>query len=147
MSAIEHDPYAILGVRFNATLLEIARARRRLAKRYHPDLSADPSAAQRMRAINEAWRTLSSPGARAAWDTSHSPGRGMRPVEVAYSRRGGPYPGPRASRDTGRGIGGWVALAAVSLLLIGIMVAGVVAAAQRPAGDGANSPGYHGNLP
>ena len=30
---------------------------------------------------------------------------------------------------------------------VGIMVAGVVAAAQRPAGDGSNSPGYHGNLP
>ena len=146
MSAPEPDPYAILEVRFNATLLEIARARRRLAKRIHPDLSDDPAAAERMRAINEAWRTLSSPRARAAWDTSHAEA-GMRPAGAEYARPPWTRPAPPRARGTGGGIGGWVALGLMSLLLIGIMLAGVIAAAQRPVGDGPNSPGYHGNLP
>jgi hypothetical protein len=145
MPGPEPDPYATLGVGRSATLLEIARARRRLAKRHHPDLSSDSAAAQRMRDINEAWDILSSPRARAAWDALHA-GLGMRPPGVVHVR---PEWGPaRVTPPPPKGgIGGWVALVLVTVLLVGIMVAGVVAGAQRPRGDGPGSPGYHGNLP
>ena len=56
------DPYATLGIPSGATRAEAARAHRRLAKRYHPDVNPGPDAAERMRRINEAWRTLASGG-------------------------------------------------------------------------------------
>lgn len=66
------DPYAVLGVARDASPLQLARAHRRLAKRYHPDLQAGgqgrADAADRMRRINEAWALLSDPMARAEYD-------------------------------------------------------------------------------
>jgi curved DNA-binding protein CbpA len=53
------DPYATLGVGRDAGPRELASAYRRLARRYHPDLSPDPAATQRMRRINEAWQMVS----------------------------------------------------------------------------------------
>ena len=41
---------------------------RRLARLYHPDLNPRPEAAERMRAINAAYRLLSDPQRRAAYD-------------------------------------------------------------------------------
>lgn len=62
------DPYATLGIPAGASRAEAARAHRRLAKRYHPDLNRRPDAAERMRRINEAWRILSNPARRANYD-------------------------------------------------------------------------------
>jgi hypothetical protein len=53
------DPYVVLGVARDASALQIARARRRLAKRYHPDLNPDGDA-ERMRRVNEAWSIVSA---------------------------------------------------------------------------------------
>ncbi|PZR61249.1 MAG: hypothetical protein DLM71_08770 [Chloroflexi bacterium] len=65
------DPYTVLGVARDATPLQVARAHRRLAKQFHPDLHPGEDAAGRMRRINEAWRLLSSPVRRAAYDVAH----------------------------------------------------------------------------
>lgn len=65
------DPYAVLGVPRDATLLQVARAHRRLAKRYHPDLNPDTDTADRMRRVNEAWRILSTTVRRAEFDRAH----------------------------------------------------------------------------
>jgi len=65
------DPYAVLGVPRGATPLQVARAHRQLAKRYHPDLHPDEDVSERMRRINEAWHLLSSPVLRAAYDLDH----------------------------------------------------------------------------
>ena len=64
------DPYAVLGVPRDASPLQVARAHRRLAKRYHPDLGAEGDA-DRMRRINEAWAMLSAPGRRREFDREH----------------------------------------------------------------------------
>jgi hypothetical protein len=50
-----------------ATRDDIRVAYRNLARQYHPDAKADASAT-RMTEINEAWRVLSDPGRRAAYN-------------------------------------------------------------------------------
>lgn len=64
------DPYAVLGVPRGASRRQVADAYRRLAKRHHPDVNPDPAAVERMRRINAAWQTLSSPTRRADHDAS-----------------------------------------------------------------------------
>ena len=62
------DPYAVLGVHRDASAMQVARAHRRLAKRYHPDLHPDAAAERAMQRINEAWQLLSVPSRRAEFD-------------------------------------------------------------------------------
>jgi curved DNA-binding protein len=62
------DYYAALGVDKNATADDIKKAYRRLARQYHPDVSKEPDAAERMSEINEANTVLSDPEKRAAYD-------------------------------------------------------------------------------
>jgi DnaJ-domain-containing protein 1 len=62
------DPYRTLQVEPNADLDVIRAAYRRLARLYHPDRNPRPEAASRMRDINAAYRLLSDPARRAAYD-------------------------------------------------------------------------------
>jgi hypothetical protein len=68
------DPYATLGVARGASALQVARAHRRLAKRFHPDLHPNEAGTERMRRINDAWRILSTPARREQWDREHPMG-------------------------------------------------------------------------
>src|SRR5688500_9258288 len=68
MAATTLDPYTTLGIPAGASHDEAARAHRRLAKQFHPDVNPGPSAAERMRRINEAWRILSDPARRSRYD-------------------------------------------------------------------------------
>ncbi|WP_333708543.1 DnaJ C-terminal domain-containing protein [Tepidimonas ignava] len=58
----------MLGVARDASADDIKRAYRKLARKYHPDVSKEPDAAQRMSEVNEAYTVLSDPGKRAAYD-------------------------------------------------------------------------------
>lgn len=62
------DYYKSLGVERNATLDQIRKAYRRLARKYHPDVSKDPAAESRFKEINEAYDVLKDPKKREAYD-------------------------------------------------------------------------------
>ncbi len=63
------DFYGLLGVGRGATLSEIKRAYRRLARKYHPDINPGDRNAERLfRRIVEAYETLSDPVRRREYD-------------------------------------------------------------------------------
>jgi curved DNA-binding protein CbpA len=67
-----NDPYRALGVLRGATVGDIKKAHRKLAKRFHPD--APKGDEKRFLVIQEAYRVLSDPLLRREWDARHAPG-------------------------------------------------------------------------
>jgi curved DNA-binding protein len=62
------DYYDILGLDRGADAEAIKSAYRRLARRYHPDVSDDPQAEERFKAVSEAYEVLRDADKRAAYD-------------------------------------------------------------------------------
>ena len=64
------DFYVVLGVERSATVAELRRAYKRLARRYHPDINpGDRAAAAFYQALAEAYETLRDPDRRQAYDS------------------------------------------------------------------------------
>jgi molecular chaperone DnaJ len=64
------DFYILLGIERGASLNDIKRAYKRLARRFHPDINpGDRAAAAQFRQIAEAYETLSDPDRRRRYDT------------------------------------------------------------------------------
>jgi len=70
------DLYIILGVERGATVADVKRAYKRLARKYHPDINpGDRMAAGKFREIAEAYETLMDPDRRRLYDTTGSTAR------------------------------------------------------------------------
>ena len=78
------DYYTVLGVEPGATLAQIKRAYRKLARLHHPDTNpGDPQAAARFRDITQAYDILSDPKLREAYDRTRPPVTGTKLTEPA----------------------------------------------------------------
>ena len=75
------DYYEILGVKRDASANDIKNAYRRLARKYHPDVSKEKDAEEKFKEMAEAYETLKEPEKRAAYDQlgRHSQGEEFRP--------------------------------------------------------------------
>lgn len=77
------DYYATLGVEPSAGDAEIKTAYRRLARKYHPDVSKEAGAEEKFKAVNEAYEALRDPQKRAAYDQLKA--QGYRPGEEFHA--------------------------------------------------------------
>lgn len=75
------DYYKTLGVARGASGDDIKKAYRKLARKYHPDVSKEADAKERFQEVAEAYETLKDAEKRAAYDNlgSHASGQDFRP--------------------------------------------------------------------
>ena len=75
------DYYKILGVERSADEAQIKKAYRKLARKYHPDVSKEKDAEERFKEVAEAYEVLKDPEKRKAYDEMgfYQPGQDFRP--------------------------------------------------------------------
>ena len=75
------DYYAILGVDKSSGADDIKKAYRKLARKYHPDVSKEKDAKEKFQEVSEAYETLKDPEKRAAYDQlgTYQTGQDFRP--------------------------------------------------------------------
>lgn len=86
------DYYDTLGVEPGAGEAEIKTAYRRLARKFHPDVSKEAGAEEKFKAVNEAYEALRDPEKRKAYDQLRA--RGYRPGDEVQPPPGGFGGGP-----------------------------------------------------
>ncbi len=76
------DYYDTLGVKRGASADEVKRAYRKLARKYHPDVSKERNAESKFKDVQEAYEVLKDPEKRATYDRlgrDYRPGQQFRP--------------------------------------------------------------------
>ncbi|MCX7100306.1 MAG: DnaJ domain-containing protein [Methylobacter sp.] len=97
------DYYKIMGLARNATQDEVKRAYRKLARKYHPDVSKEPNAEAKFKELGESYEVLKDPQKRAAYDklgTNWKAGEEFRPPpnwDEGFEFKGGGFTGTDSS--------------------------------------------------
>jgi curved DNA-binding protein len=97
------DYYQILGLTRAAEAAEVKRAYRKLARKYHPDVSKEKNAEEKFKELQEAYEVLKDPEKRAAYDQlgpNYRPGQQFRPPPD-WAQRFGHSGGARFSEADG----------------------------------------------
>ncbi len=85
------DYYEVLGVKADASDADIKSAYRKLARKFHPDVSKETGAEEKFKAVNEAYEALRDPEKRRAYDQLRA--SGYRPGDEFH-------PPPHFGEDT-----------------------------------------------
>jgi molecular chaperone DnaJ len=103
------DHYEILGVDRDASVDEIKRAYRKLAREYHPDVNPDPNTSEKFKGITHAYEILSDPEKRQNYDLGGDPyaqfggtNFGFGDIMDAFFGGGASSRGPRARMRAGQ---------------------------------------------
>lgn len=121
------DYYTLLNVSPDASLVQIDASYRRLMQRHHPNARSSPQALERMRELNEAWRVLSDPAQRSAYDRALANGVAYQPPSPTPTLRNVPQANLNdfgARRSTGGTCLVGIAVALVLVFAVGILVWG-----------------------
>lgn len=84
----KRDYYEVLGVEKSASEDQLKKAYRKLAAKYHPDVSTEKDAEERFKEINEAYEVLSDADKRARYDQF-----GFAGVDPNFNPGGNPFGG------------------------------------------------------
>jgi len=103
------DYYKVMGVERNASADQIKTAYRRLARKFHPDVSKEANAEAHFKEVQEAYEVLKDPQKRAAYDQLGSEWKSGQPFRpppdwgsgFEFSGRPGGAGGPRSRSRRG----------------------------------------------
>src|SRR5512145_3234353 len=97
------DLYELLGIARGATLIEIKRSYKRLARKYHPDINPGDNAAEaHFKEITRAYETLSDPERRLRYDAG---ALSASSTAVSFESEGFDFSGGVASGGNGTTFG------------------------------------------
>ena len=90
----EKNYYDILGVKKDASAADIKKRYRKLVRQYHPDVSDDPDADNKIAEINNAYETIRDKDKRAEYDAM---------LNNPFAGQGGGFGGQAGAGRCGRG--------------------------------------------